>query len=444
LKIEKQSMKETPIPAEIVREKIAECGIQNVGTASIREIVRLINLVENATGEKFIRMEMGVPGLPPCPIGTKAEIEALERGVASIYPPIEGISGLKEETARFAKLFLNIDIKPAHCVPTTGSMQGSMAAFLVGNRVHEQKDTTLFIDPGFPVQKQQIKVIGQRLESFDMADFRGAGLRSKLESYLENGNISTILYSNPNNPTWMCLTEEELQIIGELATKYDTIVIEDLAYFAMDFRQDLSIPGVPPYQPTVARYTNNYVLLVSGSKSFSYAGQRLGLMLISDTLFDREFPALKRNFSTSGFGHSVIYGALYALSAGTGHSTQHAFAAILHEVNEGRYNFVEDVKEYGERAKRMKSLFIQHGFKVVYDKDVDQEVGDGFYFTISYPGFTGSQLIEELLYYGISAVSLDITGGTREGLRACVSLVSRSQLQELGYRLSVFQDHHPC
>jgi aspartate/methionine/tyrosine aminotransferase len=124
------------------------------------------------------------------------------------------------------------------------------------------------------------------------------------------------LYSNPNNPSWICFTEKELQIIGELATKYDAIVIEDLAYFGMDFRTDYSVPGKAPFQPTVAKYTDNYIFLISSSKAFSYAGQRVGTMAISNKLFNRRYPDLKRYYSSDGFGYSMIYGALYALSSG--------------------------------------------------------------------------------------------------------------------------------
>jgi len=61
-----------------------------------------------------------------------------------------------------------------------------------------------------------------------------------------------------------------------------------------------------------------------------------------------------------------------------------------------------------------------------------------------YPGFDGPALIEELLYYGISAISLSITGSEHsEGLRACVSLVNRSQFPDLEYRLRKFNEHHP-
>ena len=166
-------------------------------------------------------------------------------------------------------------------------MQGTFASFLTCSQCDEKKDTILFIDPGFPVQKQQLVVMGQKYETFDVYDYRGDKLKEKLESYLRKGNISAIIYSNPNNPSWICLKDEELRIIGELATQYDVIVLEDLAYFAMDFRQDLSTPYQAPFQPSVAHYTDNYVLLISGSKAFSYAGQRIGVSCISDKLYHR-------------------------------------------------------------------------------------------------------------------------------------------------------------
>jgi hypothetical protein len=117
-------MKDTPINYEIVKNHIRESKIKNLGKASIREIKRLINNIEKDTGEKFIRMEMGVPGLDPVPIGVAAEIEALKSGVAAIYPDIEGIPQLKKEITRFVKLFLDIDVEEYCCIPTVGSMQG--------------------------------------------------------------------------------------------------------------------------------------------------------------------------------------------------------------------------------------------------------------------------------------------------------------------------------
>lgn len=436
-------MKNTPINSEVVRKHILESKIRNIGRASIREIKRLINGIEKETGEKFVRMEMGVPGLPATPIGIQAEIGALQSGVASIYPDIEGIPALKQEAARFVKLFLDIEVDAANCIPTVGSMQGGFASFLTFSKIHKEKDTTLFIDPGFPVHHQQHRVLGQKFESFDVYDYRGEKLRAKLESYFVKGNIHSVLYSNPNNPSWICFTEKELRIIGELATKYEVIIIEDLAYFAMDFRKDYSKPGVPPYQPTVAKYTDNYVMLISSSKAFSYAGQRIGLMIVSNKLFNMKAPDLLEFYTTDIVGRALIYGTVYALSAGTSHSTQYALAAMLKAVNDGTFDFVAVVREYGEKAKIMKKLFTENGFSIVYDKDEDDPIADGFYFTFSYPGFTGDELLEELLYYGISAIALSITGSMRtEGIRACVSLVNRNQFPALEERLKKFRENH--
>lgn len=435
-------MHQTPIDIEIVDRLKRESGIANVGQASIRELVKLVNQIECASNTQFVKMEMGVPGLATPSIAIDAEIEALKSGVASIYPSIEGIAPLKREVSQFVKNFLNIDVREEGCIPTVGSMQGGMAAFMVAGRFDKRKDTVLFIDPGFPVQKNQLKMLGIQYDTFDVYNFRGEKLRSKLEEYLQQGNISSIIYSNPNNPTWVCFTEKELQIIGELATQYDVIVVEDLAYFAMDFRSDMSKPGVAPYQPTVANYTDNYLMLISGSKAFSYAGQRIGCLVISDGLFNRRFPDLKRYFSNDEFGKAMIFGPMYGLSSGVAHSVQYGFAALLKAVNDGKYNFVETTREYGEKAKVLKTIFKQNGFHIVYDRDEDKILADGFYFTVGYQDLTGEELVEQLLYYGVSAISLGTTGSCREGIRACVSQVSRSQFDTLNDRLMRFNENH--
>ena len=429
----------------IVKEIIKKNGIKSVAAASIREIVKIVNDLEHATGYRYVRMEMGVPGLPAAEIGVKAEIEALKSGVASIYPDIEGLPELKTETSRFIKLFLDLDISGRTCIPSVGSMMGSIAAFMVANKSDKNKGVTLFLDPGFPVQKAQVKMLGQEFVSFDFFNYRGKKLKEKLESILSEGRISSLIYSNPNNPSWMCLTEEELSYIGELSNKYDVVVIEDLAYFAMDFRADYSHPGEPPYQPTVGKYADNYILLISSSKAFSYAGQRLGIMAISEALYDRRYPDLLNYFSTDQFGHAVVYGVLYGLSAGTAHSAQRGLIAIMKAANNGDYKFLDIVKEYGEKAKIMKSLFTDNGFSIAYDSDMDKPIADGFYFTISYPNMKSGELLEKLLYHGISAITLDITGsGMDNGLRICVSHVYREQFPDLEKRLELFRLNNPA
>lgn len=226
-----------------------------------------------------------------------------------------------------------------------------------------------------------------------------------------------------------------------MAEKYDVVIIEDLAYFTMDFRSDYGKPGVPPYQPTVARYTENYILLLSASKIFSYAGQRIGMMIISEKLRTRQYPNLRNYFTSDILGHFIPYGVLYATTAGTSHTAQYALASMLKKANDGTYDYSAEIKVYGEKALQMKEIFLKYGFYIVYTEE-DGKLADGFYFTIAYPGMTSAMLMKEFLYYGISAISLKITGSENQnGLRACVSFVRLDQIPDLDKRLKMFKEN---
>lgn len=432
-----------PIDRRLVDEGIAALRIADVGRASIREIRRLIDWLEARQPTRFIRMEMGIPGLRLDDRAVEAERLALERGVGSLYPPVVGIPELKREIAAFLKNFANVDVSPDGCVPTVGSVNGTFLSFMTAARARADRDTVLLINPGFPLNPGQAQMLGLNVAAFDVYDFRGDALEAQLERMAKHNRISTMLFSNPNNPAWICFTEDELRTIAAFADRHDIIVIEDLAYFAMDFRKQLDRPGVPPYQPTVARYTDRWIQLVSSSKVFSYAGQRIGMLAMSDALRDREFPDLRRFFSYARLGDALFLGALYANSAGTAHSAQYGLAALLAAANAGAFNFVDDVRVYGEKATRMKACFAAAGFGLVYDRDGEEPLADGFYFTVAFPGLTGEQLLDELLPYGISAISLGTTGSSRtEGIRACVSLVPTDMIDELGERLLLFQAAH--
>lgn len=435
-------MRPTPINKELIDNTIREHGIQDFAKATIREVKGVAAHAEKESGVEFIKMEMGIPGLPAAQVGVDAQIKSLQDGIAHSYPDIQGLPALKEAASEFVKAFISVDINPEGCVPVCGSMQGTFASFLTCSQADKKKDTVLFIDPGFPVQKMQLQVQGTKYETFDVYNFRGEKLGPKLESYLVNGNICAIVYSNPNNPSWICMTDDELRTIGSLATKYDCIIMEDLAYFAMDFRRDIR-PFQKPYQPSVANYTDNYILLISGSKAFSYAGERIGVTCISDKLFHRHYHDLAERYEGLPFGPVFSTRMLYALSSGTSHSAQYAMAAMLKAAAEGKFDFRSEIKIYGDRAHKLKEIFTRHNFYIVYDKDLDQPIADGFYFTIGYPGMTSGELAHELMYYGVSAICLVTTGSEQEGLRVCTSFIRDEQYAALEERMAIFAENNP-
>lgn len=428
---------------ELIKEACQKNNVADLAHSTIGEVLLVAQYLEKKTGIPFIRMDQGSPGLPVNHYGVEAEKAALNRGVGSQYPAAAGVPELKAAAHEFVKAFINIDISARACIPTVGSVMGSFGAFIGCTQRLPGKNKILFLDPGFPIMESQLRVLGIGWRSFDIYPFRGDKLRAPLEEELKKGDIAAILYSNPNNPAWTCLEDSELKIVGELATKYDAVVIEDLAYFCMDYRRDLGHPYQPPYVPTVARYTDNYILLLSSSKIFSYAGQRIALMCISDKLFDTCYPALQERYHDAGvFGSTMIAEILYMITSGCTASTQYGYAEMLRLSCEGKINFVEDTREYGRRAHKMKEIFLRHGFHIVYDRDVTQPVGDGFFFTLGYGNMTGGELLKELIGYGVSCISLDTTGSNENGVRACTSRMRDDQYQVLEKRMKAFEEDH--
>lgn len=430
------------------KEAISEaCKVNNVrdlSSATIGESVLVAQYLEKKYGIPLIRMDQGSPSISINRYGQEEEKRAIDSGIGNTYPPADGIPELKDAASRFIKAFMNIDLAPAGCIPTTGSVAGSFGAFIAVTQRIPGKDKVLFIDPGFPIQKSQLRILGIEWKNFDIFAHRGAAkLEAKLREEMASGDVAAIIYSNPNNPAWICLEEEELQVIGKLATEYDAIVMEDLAYFCMDYRKDLSRPFEEPYLPTAARYTDNYILLLSASKIFSYAGQRIALCCISDKLYVRQYPALAARYQDTGvFGSTLTAAILYMITSGCTATTQYAYAKMLDLSCAGIINFIDDTREYERRAKKMKEIFCRHGFHIVYDKDVTMEVGDGFFFTLGYKDMTGEQLAAELVRYGISSICLTTTGSLQKGVRACVSRMKDSLYGVLEERVTAFDEDH--
>ncbi len=439
---------QVPLDKHIVDSICRQFGLRNfneLGTASIRQLAGVVRNIEQATGLEYVNMALGEPGLPAEKIGIEAEHQALLNGCASHYPNIIGIPEVKKWGSEFVRAFINIPRPPECILPTVGSMQAAFALNMLLTRLNPEKDTILFLDPCFPVQKMQCQVIGSRIEAFDIADFRGDKLREELERHLQSGRIAGILFSNPNNPTWACLADEELRTIGELATEYDAIVLEDLAYLNMDFRDpNRGNPYSEPYQPSVGHYTHNCIQLISCSKIFSYAGQRAAFVAIDPVLAKRVYPALEKRLHNNGeLLQSFAYFFLYALSSGVCHSVQYGMAAMLQAACEGKLRFVDNTREYARRAKKIKEILVRNGFHIVYDKDANgQEVGDGFFFTFGYKDWSGKKLVNKLIYYGVSAISLESTGAQREGMRGCASTIREDQYEVLDERLRKFNEDY--
>ena len=420
------------------------CNIASAGVATIMENARLAGYLERETGIPVIHMELGSPGFAPNHIGVEAEKAALDAGIGSKYPPTDGLPVLKEASARFVKAFLNVDWAPKHHIPTVGSMLGAFGALAAASQCRPERSKILVMEPSFSANKQQMAVLGIEWKGVEVPQLRDGSFEDNLRALLGGREFGALMYSNPNNPSWMCFSEEELQVIARVADETETIVIEDLAYFCMDFRRSgFGIPWQEPYPPTVAKFTGNCILLLSGSKIFSYAGQRIGVLCVGPDLYERKFPAFAARYGGYGvFGLTITGGILDMITSGCTASTQWGLAAMMDRSCDGTLRFIDDVAEYSTRATRMKEIFLRHGFSISYEEDASGPIGDGFFFTLSYPGLSSAALVDELIAYGVSSVSLDKMGSCRRGVRVCSSRIHGDQFELLEERMASFEADH--
>ena len=79
----------------------------------------------------------------------------------------------------------------------------------------------------------------------------------------------------------------------------------------------------------------------------------------------------------------------------------------------------------------------------MYDHDVTQPVGDGFFFTLGYGKMSSGELLKELLYYGVSSIALGTTGSEQQGVRACTSRMRDELYPILEERMKGFLEDHP-
>ena len=133
-----------PISEKDLQNVLKDIDISDINHATIRQCVNVAHELEHISGDKFVHLEFGIPGINACEIGVAAQKKALDEGVASIYPPASGTTELKQNGARFVKAFTGIDIHPEGIVPTVVSMQGCYNLLLECSQLVPGKNTVVY------------------------------------------------------------------------------------------------------------------------------------------------------------------------------------------------------------------------------------------------------------------------------------------------------------
>ncbi len=236
-----------------------------LGTETAFEVLVKARALE-AQGKHVVHLEVGEPDLPTPENIVQAGVRALRDGKTK-YTASAGIPELREAIAQHVSQTRGVPVSPEQVVVTPGAKPIMFFTILA---LVEPGDEVLYPAPGFPIYESMIDFSGGtpvpyllREENnfrFDPAEFRSkAGPKTKL-----------IILNSPQNPTGGVLERSDLEVVADLAQKFNITVFTDEIYCRVlydgTFSSILSIPGM-------AEHT---VLLDGFSKAYSMTGWRLG------------------------------------------------------------------------------------------------------------------------------------------------------------------------
>lgn len=186
----------------------------------------------------------------------------------SIYAPFSGIDSLKKLIADKVQSFNNIPIRGSDNILITS---GSTGAFVTATfALFEPGDEVILFEPlyGYHSKILELRNVRQKTMLLDPPEWEIDF--DRLESLI-TPKTKAIIITTPNNPTGKVWSEQELQQVGELMTKYDLYAITDEVYEYMtyDDHSHVSLASLDDmYERTVT--------LSSFSKTFNMTGWRLG------------------------------------------------------------------------------------------------------------------------------------------------------------------------
>ena len=239
--------------------------MNRLGTETAFEVLVKARALE-VKGKDIVHLEVGEPDFATPENIVQAGVRALQDGKTK-YTPSAGIPELRQAIANHVGNTRGVKVTPEMVVVTPGAKPIMFFTILA---LVEPGDEVLYPAPGYPIYESMINYCGGtpvpyllREENnfrFDPDEFRSkASNKTKL-----------IILNSPHNPTGGVLEPEDLQVVAEVAQKYDAAVFTDEIYWRVlydgTFTSLLSIPGM----------LERTILLDGFSKTYSMTGWRLG------------------------------------------------------------------------------------------------------------------------------------------------------------------------
>lgn len=269
-----------------IEERFAKLGTDHAPGQEVRlgeGSVKLRGATLGGTPVDFSHGDVNATAFPPAPGALDAFVAGEHRGGAQAYTEYRGSAELRERVAGRLAAFTGWPIAAEQELIFTPGTQGAL--FLALGATVNAGDRIAIVRPDYFANRKLVAFLGAevvpiRLGHLGHTDRAGIDL-DQLEGAFKSG-VRTFVFSNPNNPTGVLYSADEVKGIASLANRYGVTVIADqlyarLVYDGRSFTH-LAAAGIAPDQ---------LLTIMGPSKTESLSGYRLGVAFGAARLIER-------------------------------------------------------------------------------------------------------------------------------------------------------------
>lgn len=231
----------------------------------------------------FSHGDVDVDAFAPTPGAFEAFADGVQRGGEQAYTEYRGAASLRELIAQRLAEFTGHPVSAERELIITPGTQGAL--FLSLGATVVPGDKVVIVRPDYFANRKIVEFLGGVAVYVDLAYLDrsdGAGLDlSQLEAAFEGG-AKVFLFSNPNNPTGVVYSADEIRAIAALAGRHGATVIVDQLYSRLRY------DGTHYAHLRAEDIDADHVVTIMGpSKTESLSGYRLGVAFGAPTLIER-------------------------------------------------------------------------------------------------------------------------------------------------------------
>lgn len=271
-----------------IEEKFAKLGTDHAPGQEVRQGNDVADAAlkgDTLTGTPvdFSHGDVNDSSFAPTPGALDEFVAGVQRGGSQAYTEYRGGAELRERVAQKLAAFTGKPVSSKQELIVTPGTQGAL--FLAIAATVTAGDRVAIVRPDYFANRKLVEFLGAeivpvRMDYLKHTDRAGLDL-TQLEDAFKSG-VKTFLFSNPNNPTGVVYSADEIAQIATLAKKYGATVIVDelysrLLYSGQSYTHLRALPAA----------SDSVITIMGPSKTESLSGYRLGVAFGAANLVDR-------------------------------------------------------------------------------------------------------------------------------------------------------------